>query len=61
MNISYTSKNTNSWPILLQTALKGKEQKAYVALSLSDCNDYSTVKLDIQKSYELVLEAMSKV
>lgn len=45
------------WPILLQTALKGRAQEAYAALSVRDCAEYSIVKSAILKSYELVPEA----
>ena len=46
-----------SWPLLLQSVLKGKSQKAYSALSLADCMNYDTVKAAILKAYELVPEA----
>lgn len=47
----------DAWPTLLQTALKGKAQEAYAALSIEDSADYETVKAAILKAYELVPEA----
>ena len=45
------------WSVLLQTALVGKAQEAYAALSLEDSSDYAMVKKVILKAYELVPEA----
>ena len=44
------------WPILLQSALVGKAQDVYSALSPDQFTDYEVVKSTI-KSYELVPEA----
>ena len=43
-----------SWAMLLQTALSGKAQKAYITLSAEDCTNYNTVKKTILQSFELV-------
>lgn len=50
------------WPskertLLLQCVLTGRAQEVYSALSLSDCQDYDTVKAAVLKAYELVPEA----
>lgn len=47
----------DAWPMLLQTALKGKAQEVYTSLSLADCTDYDRLKRAILHSYELVPEA----
>ena len=47
----------NVWSTLLQTALKGKAQKTFAALSFDDSSDYDVVKAAILKAYELVPEA----
>ena len=48
---------TKSWPLLLQSVIKGKAQEAYSALSLEDSGKYEVVKAAILKAYELVPEA----
>ena len=45
------------WSTLLQTALKGKAQKTFAALSFDDSSDYDFVKAAILKAYEFVPEA----
>ena len=45
------------WPFLLQSALVGKAQRVYVALSDDQCLDYDVVKSEILKAYHLVPEA----
>ena len=47
----------NVWSTLLQSALKGKAQETFAALSVDDSSDYDVVKSAIQKAYELVPEA----
>ncbi|XP_056458875.1 uncharacterized protein LOC130392418 [Gadus chalcogrammus] len=43
--------------LLLQTALYGKSQEAYVALSATDLKSYKTVEEAVLKAYKLVPEA----
>lgn len=38
------------WPMLLQTILSGKAQRAYATLSIEECADYDIVKRAILKS-----------
>ena len=47
----------NVWSTLLQSALKGKAQETFAALSVDDSSDYDVVKSAILKAYELVPEA----
>ena len=47
----------NVWSTLLQSALKGKTQETFAALSVNDSSDYDVVKAAILKAYELVPEA----
>ena len=47
----------NVWSSLLQSALKGKAQETFAALSVDDSSDYDVVKAAILKAYELVPEA----
>ena len=47
----------NVWSTLLQSALKGKAQETFAALSVDDSSDYDVVKAAILKAYELVPEA----
>ena len=47
----------NLWSTLLQSALKGKAQETFAALSVDDSSDYDVVKSAILKAYELVPEA----
>ena len=47
----------NVWSTLLQSALKGKAQETFAALSVDDSSDYDAVKAAILKAYELVPEA----
>ena len=42
---------TKLWPLLLQSVLKGKSQREYTALPISDCVDYNGVKNAILKPY----------
>ena len=44
------------WPVLLQSALKGKAQEAYSFLCEEESFDYERVKMAILKAYELVPE-----
>ena len=44
----------DQWPLLLQSVLRGKAQEAYMALPISECVDYNSVKNAILKAYELV-------
>lgn len=44
------------WPIILQSALKGKGRSSFLALSLQQSNEYSTVKDCILKAYEVTTE-----
>ena len=44
------------WPVLVQSALKGKGLSAYLALSELECNCYETVKDSILQSYQLTAE-----
>lgn len=43
--------------LLLQCVLTGRAQEAYSALSATDCQVYSKVKMAVLKAYELVPEA----
>ena len=47
----------DQWPLLLQSVLRGKAQEAYMALPISECVDYNSVKNAILKACELVPEA----
>ena len=47
----------NVWSTLRQSALKGKAQETFAALSVDDSSDYDVVKAAILKAYELVPEA----
>ena len=47
----------NVWSTLLQSALKGKAQETFAALSVDDSSDYDVVKAAILKAYELFPEA----
>ncbi len=42
--------------VMLQCVLKGMAQEAYLSLSSSDCQTYSTIKSAALKAYELVPE-----
>ena len=56
--VAYASKwPKENWPLLIQTALTGKAQKVYVALSDDNAKDYDIVKAEILRAYELVPEA----
>lgn len=45
------------WPLMLQSALRGKAQQAYSALSVDEASKYDVVKKAILTAYELVPEA----
>ena len=47
----------SSWPLLLQTVLKGRAQEIYSSLSLEKFANYDNVKEAFLKAYELVPEA----
>ena len=48
---------TEYWPLMLQSVIKGKAQRAYSALSVEDASSYEVVKQAILTAYELVPEA----
>ena len=48
---------TEYWPLMLQSVIKGKAQRAYSALSVDDASSYDVVKQAILTAYELVPEA----
>ena len=45
------------WPLLIQTALKGKGRSTYLSLSVSQRSDYTVVKEAILNCYELTAQA----
>uniref|UniRef100_A0A1A8BAH2 CCHC-type domain-containing protein n=2 Tax=Nothobranchius furzeri TaxID=105023 RepID=A0A1A8BAH2_NOTFU len=45
------------WPLLLQCRFTGKASEVVAALSVSDSNNYDTVKTAVLQAYELVPEA----
>ena len=47
----------DKWPLLIQSVLVGKAQRAYAALSDSDAQNYSEIKSAILSAYELCNEA----
>ena len=44
------------WPVLIQSALKGKGLSAYLALNEVECKSYDSVKETILQAYQLTAE-----
>ena len=52
-----------NWPekYWLQTALSGKAQKAFAAMTVSECANYEIVNMAILKGYELVPQKLREI